>query len=66
MSEETVVATESFTDLQSLLAWLWSRQEKIRGVADEIEQMQRAFTTRLVDMQQRLDDSLVSFVAALE
>jgi DNA repair exonuclease SbcCD ATPase subunit len=66
MSEDTSSeAVETFTDLQSLLAWLWSRQEKAKSVCTEVEQVQRAFTTRLVDMQQRLDDAEVCFVAGI-
>ena len=60
------VAVETFNDLQSLLAWLWSQQEKAKRVCSEVEQVQRAFTTRLVDLQQRQEDAEVCFVAGIE
>ena len=67
MTQDTVQAgPESFQDLQSLAAWLTGQRDKIKGLVGEIEQVQQAFTARLVDAREGLDDAAFALQAALD
>ena len=53
----TAATPESFHDLATMLQYMDAQGQKITGLVKEIDEIQRAFETRLVDSQQKFENT---------